>query len=203
MSTRIWDKKRIVERQLDRSFVKVKDLDGEVWKPISGFDGYMVSNLARIKRLGRVQPNVHNTKSIRGEKLLKYSSKKEYPHVPLFIGQERKYKLVHRLVAEAFIPNPHNKPEVNHIHGKERGHGVDNLEWATKSENESHAHRAGLKTGIRGERNWNCKLTSKQVNEIRQKYIPRIYTEKILALEYGVSQSHIHGIIKNKDRIYG
>ena len=65
----------------------------------------------------------------------------EYTMVTLFKKNVRHQKLVHRLVAEAFIPNPENKPQVNHINGEKDDNRVDNLEWSTRSENMQHAHK--------------------------------------------------------------
>jgi hypothetical protein len=63
-------------------------------------------------------------------------------------GEGRKY-LVHRLVAQAFIPNPDGKPQVNHIDGDKQNNALTNLEWATQSENQLHAYRAGLQRGYK------------------------------------------------------
>ena len=63
-------------------------------------------------------------------------------------GVGKKY-LVHRLLAAAFIPNPENKPQVNHIDGVKANNALSNLEWVTQSENQLHAYRAGLQRGYR------------------------------------------------------
>lgn len=74
--------------------------------------------------------------------------------------------LVNRVVAWAYLPNPENLPQVNHIDGDKENNAVANLEWSSASDNEKHAHRTGLKSG-RGSANANAKLTADDVIAIR------------------------------------
>lgn len=93
-----------------------------------------------------------------------------------------------------FIPNPENKLEVNHKDCDRTNNSLDNLEWMTNKENIEHAIQNGKI--IR-------KLTDSQIIEIRSKYIPKIYTQKMLAFEYRVSREYIRDIINNKERVLG
>ena len=101
------------------------------------------------------------------KKFLKhYDSKLGYRYFS-FKFQGRMYsKTIHRMVAIAFIPNPHNKPEVNRIDGNKLNNHVSNLEWATRSENGLHAFRIGLKSK-KGEKATGSKLTEEKVHNIR------------------------------------
>ena len=101
----------------------------EIWKPIRDYEGlYEVSNLGRIKRLG-------NDKN-RKEKILKpYKNKLGYLRVTLSKDNKVKYMFIHRLVAIAFIPNPENKPCIDHINAIPSDNRVENLRWATYKEN--------------------------------------------------------------------
>ena len=111
----------------------------EIWKDIKGYEGkYQISNLGRVKSLQR---------NGRPERILRLNLIKGYAYTTLSNGSRgNKKKLkVHRLVAEAFIPNPHNKPEVNHIDGNKLNNNVDNLEWVTHQENCKHAVKLGLR----------------------------------------------------------
>lgn len=104
----------------------------EVWKDISGFEGiYQVSNFGRVKRIG----------SGRGAKcgILKHKSNTPYDRVLLYKNNCPTTKYVHRLVAEAFIPNPDGKPQVNHMNGDRKDNRVENLEWCTQKENAVHS----------------------------------------------------------------
>lgn len=67
-----------------------------------------------------------------------------YPRVKLLLDNGVKHIFVHRAVAEAFIPNPYNKPQVNHKDGNKKNPNVDNLEWCTPKENMHHASVTGL-----------------------------------------------------------
>ena len=94
----------------------------EVWKDIQDYEGfYQVSNLGRIKSLG-------NSKT-RKEKILKPIYHKQYYQITLSKNNIRIQYRVHRLVAEAFIPNPDNLPQVNHKDEDKTNNYVDNLEW--------------------------------------------------------------------------
>jgi hypothetical protein len=100
----------------------------EIWKKITNFEIYEVSNLGRVK----------------GPKGIKARGSHKYHSVDLFIDGKRYPKYVHRLVAEMFIPNPNNKLEVNHINGIKDDNRVDNLQWVSRAENMKHAYDNGL-----------------------------------------------------------
>lgn len=113
----------------------------ETWKTTE-FKGYMVSDKGRVKAEARQvvykDGRIGNFK----EKILKPSiNKKGYEVVYPSDSKKEGYKasvMVHRLVAEAFKPNPENKPQVNHKDGNKRNNLADNLEWATNLENHTH-----------------------------------------------------------------
>lgn len=88
------------------------------------------------------------------------------PNGYIGLSINKKHYLLHRLVAQAFIPNPENKPQVNHKDGNPTNNTVGNLEWATSHENMLHKCRV-LKKTI-GETNWASKLKSSQIPEIRR-----------------------------------
>lgn len=96
---------------------------------------------------------------------------------------------LHRLMAETFIPNPENKPQVNHIDGDTLNNNLYNLEWCTAKENMKHASRTGLLATA--ERHGNTKLTWDQVTKIRTRYEKGGISQRKLAKEYGVDQKAI------------
>ena len=114
----------------------IPNLPGEVWRDIEGFEGkYQVSNMGRVKSLTRKVWNY--TKPGR---ILKPGMKENgYLHVSLRNGDKsEKHAHVHRLVANAFIPNPNNLPEVNHKNLNKEDNRVENLEWCTSRYNKAH-----------------------------------------------------------------
>ena len=135
----------------------------EFWKDIKGYEGYyQVSNLGRVKSLDR---NVYCNRDdghIRFQKgIVTKPSLAGIGYLQVHLCKNGKcfHCLVHRLVLLAFIPNPKNKKTVNHLNGIKTDNRVDNLEWATQSENILHSFRMGFskplwkgKTG----RNHNC-----------------------------------------------
>ena len=131
---------------------------------------------------------IFNSKTLR---FIKPQSNGRYLKVTLSInGKERQF-LVHRLVAKAFIPNPQNKPEVNHINGNRYDNRVENLEWVTASENQIHAVKTNLKK--HGTDLWNGKFAKEQVLEIiRRKHNGESCRK--LGKEYGVDATTISAI---------
>ena len=155
----------------------------EVFTDIPGYEGYQVSNHGRVK----------NSKT---SKILKPYLTRGYLRVSLYNESGRKCKLVHRLVAEAFIPNPQNKSEVNHINGCKTDANACNLEWATASENMYHAHSNGLRAKIdtQGEKNRLSKLTEFQVMQIKRLLADGKSTQKTIGSQFNVSRETISSI---------
>lgn len=106
-------------------------LNTEIWKDIKDFP-YEISSLGNIRRKGK-------TKNIS----VSFQGNRKYLIAQLWKNNKGYTKLVHRLVAEAFIPNPLNKPQVNHKDKNTSNNCIDNLEWVTCSENHHHAYLNG------------------------------------------------------------
>lgn len=118
----------------------------EEFRNIVGYEGlYQVSNLGNIKSLERTKTNHSKYQLVNGRILKSSINHKGYVYVILYKNNKQKGYLVHRLVAEAFIPNPENKPQVNHIDGNKLNNHVSNLEWVSQQENMQHALSNGLK----------------------------------------------------------
>ena len=108
----------------------------EIWKDIKGYVGfYQVSNLGRVRSVEREIYKSNNVKQISKSSILKFEKSKGYNYVHLFKNGTRKRIAVHRLVAEAFILNPNNLPEVDHINTIRDDNRVENLRWVTHKEN--------------------------------------------------------------------
>ena len=107
----------------------------EIWKDIQGYEElYQISNYGRIKSLKYNKDNI----------LKPYMTSTGYYKIDLRKNNTRKIKPIHKLVAQHFIDNPENKPEVNHKDGNKLNNRVENLEWVTRSENIKHSYKTGL-----------------------------------------------------------
>lgn len=141
-------------------------MNKEIWKDIKGFEKrYQISNLGRVKSLSKFVNNNPNYSSIgyyTKEKILKeFDNKRGYKLVKLYKDNKKYTKKIHRLVAEAFISNPENKLQVNHIDGNKQNNCVSNLEWNTCKENINHAFKNNLINMKKGKENPH----SKKINQ--------------------------------------
>lgn len=160
----------------------------EIWKPIKGYKDYEISSTGRVRshKFGRTT-------------ILKFRYNRDgyiqYTLTQNGIGHTHR---ANRLVAEAFIPNPENKPTVNHIDGDKTNNNVDNLEWATKKEQMEHAYRLGLKKPVSGVHHGSSALTEEQVKEIRRIYKghSKEFGMKALAKKYNVSTATIDKCVR-------
>lgn len=135
----------------------------------------------------------------RGGELAQQLNGSGYPCVDLRIGGKKVKGLIHRLVAEAFIPNPENKPCVNHRDGNKLNNHVSNLEWCTYSENMKHAVALGLNANpaFSGEKHPMHKLTADNVRRIRFLHEGGVPSPDI-AREFGITKEQVYNIIKGK-----
>ena len=163
------------------------------WRDINGYDG-----LYRVNSGGDIY-------SVRTNKVLKQfyrgsRADNKYLVVDLSRCGNRRTVSVHRVVAEAFIPNPNNLPCVNHKDGNKDNNCADNLEWCTYSENNYHACRTGLKNIPSGTKNKNSKLSYDDVVAIKKCLIlgdPE-YGTRPLSRKYGVDHNVILDIYHNR-----
>lgn len=122
----------------------------EIWKDIIGYAGYyQASNLGRIRSLNRkvkhYRGGILNRKGIILKQGLDVYG---YPQVLLSKNGKSKNHKVHRLVLSAFKANIRNKPTINHKDGIKKNNNINNLEWATRSENQLHAYKKGLQVSL-------------------------------------------------------
>ena len=155
------------------------DYSKEVWKEITS-TGYEVSNLGRIRKGTRILAGSYHSDGYTFATI----SGKQIP--------------IHRFVANAFIPNPENKPEINHKDGNKKNNCVDNLEWVTRSENQKHAVDNHLQP--KGLSTYTGKFTEEERQEIKDLWNSGQYSRRELAKKYGVSHTCINDIINDKYR---
>lgn len=162
---------------------------------IKGYENYEVSKSGIIYFLGSIGISRFGGKRVNKPKIIKQSADPNgYKKCTLFDGKRGKQFLVHRIIGIAFIPNPLNKPQINHKDGNQSNNEINNLEWVTAKENSEHAIKTGLKD-ISAERNGNVKLTWNKVNSIRKEYKPYKITRASLAKKYKVQESMIGYIL--------
>jgi hypothetical protein len=173
----------------------------EMWKNIKGYEkSYQISNLGRVKSLPRkvkiIRYGKVHYKTISGRTMKPLLNKRGKGYLKINLKRPNRLLSIHQLVAKAFIPNPENKPFINHIDGDPKNNVISNLEWCTAKENAIHASKNGLLP--RGENHPNSKLTKDQVLEIRKSYKPREITQQMLADKYGITKTLVRYILQRK-----
>lgn len=167
-------------------------MKSEVWKEIEGTNGmYEVSNTGKVRSLDYRQTG-------KTKELVCQVDKKGYKRVRISRDGKKYSFKIHRLVANAFIPNPENKPHVNHINGDKSDNRAENLEWMTCQENADHAMKNHLWDG--------CLSASARTNEKRKKPIvatniktgEKITFESMRDAEKALNTKHINAVIRGE-----
>ena len=159
-------------------FVPEVEEEKEEWKVTAQDERYKVSSEGRISHEGRIlSGSIHKDGYI-------------------FVNIRGKQYAKHRVVAEAFIPNPEGKPFINHIDGNKQNNKVENLEWCTQSENIKHAYCNNLQP--RGLSTYTGKFTAEQREKIKEQWDSGQYSQRELGRIYGVSHTCIGSIINDK-----
>jgi hypothetical protein len=171
----------------------------EQWRNVRGHEKrYMVSNLGRVRAIYRKRSKTLRHKD--GEGVMSSPiNRKGYPKLSLYgdNGKRVNYE-VHALVARAFVPNPENKPCVNHIDGNKANNHVSNLEWCTWLENMEHARKTGL-IKHKGEAHRNARLNRHKVKRARLlKEVSPGIKWRDLADIFGVSLSCIEAAVSRR-----
>ena len=176
----------------------------EFWKNIDGFNDYKISNLGKIITCKYNKENF----------LVPSISRNGYLRIKLYKNNKIYYCNIHRLVAENFIKNKDNKPQVNHIDGNKLNNNINNLEWVTSSENIQHAHNTGLMENankIRSKKMINNNLGIYNRHKIYSSKLNITFDSQTDAAKYIKEHYHnntllsticssISGIIKNKTK---
>ena len=133
----------------------------EIWKSIKGYeDAYEISSHGNVRSLDRYVDHLDGGFALKkGKELVIDIGKSGYCRVRLYLGGKSKHILVHRLVGIHYIPNPENKPEINHKFGDKGNYYYKDLEWSTRKENMIHAYSNGFKFGMKGETHGQSKIT--------------------------------------------
>lgn len=153
----------------------IENLPDEIWVPVQGYENlYWISNKGRI----------HNNKKV----MKPYRINSGYLCIDFTVNSAKKKNLVHRLVASAFLPNPDNLPEVNHIDENKDNNSVTNLEWCTRSHNKQHSMATGTYDAI---------YTTK--NSLGKKHLPNT-SSKYHNVSYDKPRGKWRGCIRHQGK---
>ena len=181
----------------------------EIWKPVNGYEGiYEVSNLGRVKSLNVRTLSSSGKYYTRKERMLKIATRKDrYQYVILCNCGLTKMYTIHRLVAQAFIPNPDNLPCVNHKDENPSNNCVDNLEWCDQKYNSNYGN-CKKKRSKKSKAYHNLLEVKKRQSEIMKNFYannpnPNKGKKRTSAQKAYMKKRQAEGIAKRKERKYG
>lgn len=161
-------------------------MEEEIWRDVVGYEGsYIVSNTGIVKSVDRF--NIKN-QYIKGKELTLQTNHGGYITAAMYKNGKVKVKFVHRIVAEAFIHNPDNKPYVNHLDETRDNNNVDNLEWVTHEENINYGTRTKKAAAAR----------SLAIIARGNGIVKKFSSTKSAAKELGISQGNLSMVLNGK-----
>lgn len=168
----------------------------EIWSNIPKLKNYQISTFGRLKSKNLIYKdsigrNIHRKGVIRKC----HPNNCGYLRIPIKVNNKYINYSIHKLVAETFIPNPENKPCVNHIDGNKLNNYIENLEWVTYSQNRLHALENNLSSVVKGEEHVKSKLTEKEAFDILN---DNSRSKKELCETYNVTRQTIESIKQGK-----
>lgn len=166
-------------------------METEIWKKYPEIVGIEVSTLGRVRTMDRLESREKYTCSLKGQVLKQYNRKDGYLQVSFRMNGKAITKKVHRLVAETFIPNQDNLPEVNHKDCNRANNNVENLEFCTRSYNRQYREKYGVSsTESAGHPVFAINLSTMEVLHFRSQHEA--------GRELGIFYPHINAVIKGR-----
>lgn len=170
------------------------DNEKEIWRAHPEIGIIEVSTLGRVRTVDRVVPNGKGTRLVKGHVLKQHVSNNGYMRMNFRVNGKRINKSVHRLVAETFLSNPNNLPEVNHLDCDRTNNNVKNLEWCDRFYNQQYRNKFGVSnTEAQGHHLFAINLATLEVLHFRA----QMEAGRVLGVSHGNINSVIKGIRKN------
>lgn len=183
------------------------EFENEIWKDIKGYEGlYKISNYGNVCSVDRkTNTRLKNQEYVikKGKPITPHLSKGYYS-ISLSKGNKTITQKIHRLVAQAFIPNPLNKPQINHINGIKTDNRAENLEWCNCKENIQHAFKTGLKPNNVNSVKAMNKASKKPIIQIKNGYVVGKYESLVQAEKTtNVKAKNISSVLNGRSKTAG